>query len=70
MLAHMKCNLLELLDNHPDYTSQRQLAEAVGMDPKQMSRLSRNLLKGLHFHTMTALCDTLGCSLDDVFSLN
>ena len=70
MIAHMKCRLLELIEKHPDYTSQRQLALAVGMDPKQMSRLSRNLLKGLHFTTMEALCVELGCSLDDLFAMN
>jgi DNA-binding Xre family transcriptional regulator len=66
----MKCNLLELIRQHPQFSSQRQLAQAVGMDPKQMSKLSRNLLKGLHFRTMRALCSELDCSLDDLFSLN
>ena len=65
----MKCNLLHLIHEHPDFPSQRQLALAAGMDPKQMSRLSRNLLKGLHFETMQSLCKKLDCTLDELFSI-
>ena len=65
----MKCNLLHLIHEHPAFASQRQLALAAGMDPKQMSRLSRNLLKGLHFETMQSLCLELDCTLDELFSI-
>ena len=65
----MKCNLLHLIHEHPDFPSQRQLALAAGMDPKQLSRLSRNLLKGLHFETMQSLCKKLDCTLDELFSI-
>ncbi len=61
------CHLDELLDAR-DMTL-TELAESVGITIVNLSVLKNDRAKAVRFSTLTAICDVLGCTPGDLFSV-
>lgn len=61
------CHLDELLERRG--MTLVALAEAIGVSTVNLSILKNQRAKAIRFSTLTALCDALGCSPGDLFSV-
>lgn len=61
------CHLEDLLDARG--MTLVQLADAVGITVANLSILKNDRAKAVRFTTLTAICDVLGCTPGDVFSI-
>lgn len=46
------------------------LADLVGVTVVNLSILKNNRAKAIRFSTLTAICDVLGCTVGDLFTVN
>lgn len=61
------CHIDELLASRG--MTLTELAERVGLSVVNLSILKNNRAKAVRFTTLTALCDALGCTPGDLFSV-
>lgn len=61
------CHLDDLLEAHE--MTLVDLADAVGITVANLSILKNDRAKAIRFTTLTAICDVLGCTPGDVFSV-
>lgn len=61
------CHLDELLERRE--MTLVDLADAVGITVANLSILKNDRAKAIRFTTLTAICDVLGCTPGDLFSL-
>ncbi len=61
------CHLDDLLERRQ--MTLVDLADAVGITVANLSILKNDRAKAIRFTTLTAICDVLGCSPGDLFSV-
>ena len=61
------CHLDELLEARG--ITLTALAEEVGVSLVNLSVLKNNRAKAVRFTTLTAICDALGCTVGELFSV-
>ncbi len=61
------CHLEDLLDVQG--MTLVDLADAVGITVANLSILKNDRAKAIRFTTLTAICDVLGCTPGDLFSI-
>ena len=62
------CHLDELLEQQE--MTLVDLADAVGITVANLSILKNDRAKAIRFTTLTAICDVLGCTPGDLFSVH
>ena len=65
--SRIVCNIDALLDARG--MSLTELADRVGLSVVNLSILKNNRAKAVRFTTLTGLCDALGCSPGDIFTV-
>ena len=63
----VRCHLDDLLDARE--MTLVDLADAVGITVANLSILKNDRAKATRFTTLTAICDVLGCTPGDLFSI-
>ncbi len=63
----VRCHLDDLLDARG--MTLVDLADAVGITVANLSILKNDRAKAIRFTTLTAVCDVLGCTPGDMFSI-
>ncbi len=63
----VRCHLDDLLDVRG--MTLVDLADAVGITVANLSILKNDRAKAIRFTTLTAICDVLGCTPGDLFSI-
>jgi len=63
----VRCHLDDLLDARE--MTLVDLADAVGITVANLSILKNDRAKAIRFTTLTAVCDVLGCTPGDMFSI-
>ncbi len=66
-LHRVHCHLDELLEQRG--LTLTELADAVGITIVNLSVLKNDRAKAVRFSTLTAICDVLGCTPGDLFSV-
>ena len=61
------CNIDALLNERG--MSLTELADRVGLSVVNLSILKNNRAKAVRFTTLTGLCDALGCTPGDIFTV-
>ena len=61
------CHLDEILERQQ--MTLVDLADAVGITVANLSILKNDRAKAIRFTTLTAICDVLGCTPGDLFSI-
>ena len=64
----MLCHLDQLLAHRGETLA--GLAERVGVSVVNLSILKNNRAKAVRFSTLTALCDALGCTVGELFTID
>ncbi len=66
--SRIVCNIDALLSERG--MSLTELADRVGLSVVNLSILKNNRAKAVRFTTLTGLCDALGCTPGDIFSVD
>ena len=65
--SRIVCNIDALLNERG--MSLTELADRVGLSVVNLSILKNNRAKAVRFTTLTGLCDALGCTPGDIFTV-
>ena len=65
--SRIVCNIDTLLNDRG--MSLTELADRVGLSVVNLSILKNNHAKAVRFTTLTGLCDALGCTPGDIFTV-
>ena len=65
--SRIVCNIDALLNERG--LSLTELADRVGLSVVNLSILKNNRAKAVRFTTLTGLCDALGCTPGDIFTV-
>ncbi|GAB3940283.1 helix-turn-helix domain-containing protein [Corynebacterium tapiri] len=66
-MAEIVCHLDRFLEERD--IKVKDLADAVGITPVNLSVLKNNRAKAVRFSTLVALCEELGCQPGDLFTV-